>query len=80
MGFAPFAKVSEENGGGMAVVKKIYTGYGEGAPNGRGPNQGLVQMQGNEYLKSSFPKLDYILSARVCGEGTAPADAPTWCQ
>ncbi|OGS12363.1 MAG: peptidylprolyl isomerase [Elusimicrobia bacterium RIFOXYA2_FULL_58_8] len=61
MGFSPFGKVIE----GMAVVDSIYSGYGEGAPGGMGPDQGLVQAQGNKYLKAEFPKLDYILSASV---------------
>jgi len=56
MGFPPIGKVVE----GMDVANKIYSGYGEGAPRGRGPSQGLVQMQGNSYLKESFPQLDYI--------------------
>lgn len=60
-GFAPFAKVVE----GMDVVDKWYSGYGEGAPQGRGPSQGLVQSKGNEYLKANFPKLDYIKTARI---------------
>ena len=60
-GFSPFGKVSE----GMDVVESIYPGYGEGAPNGAGPDQGMVQMQGNKYLKAQFPKLDYILSATL---------------
>ncbi len=60
-GFTPFGKVVE----GMDVVKKINTEYGEGAPNGSGPNQQNVQLQGNEYLKKSFPKLDYIKSAEL---------------
>ncbi|HNT97206.1 MAG TPA: peptidylprolyl isomerase [Elusimicrobiales bacterium] len=59
MGFSPFGKVVS----GMEVVDAIYNGYGEGAPNGRGPDQGRVQMQGNAYLKADFPKLDYIKSA-----------------
>ena len=61
MGFSPFGKVSE----GMNVVESIYNGYGEGAPSGRGPDQGRVQMQGNTYLKAEFPKMDYIKSARL---------------
>ncbi|NLI09366.1 MAG: peptidylprolyl isomerase [Elusimicrobia bacterium] len=61
MGFSPFAKVVE----GMDVVEKLYSGYGEGAPNGRGPNQAQIQRSGNEYLKAQFPKLDYIISASV---------------
>jgi peptidyl-prolyl cis-trans isomerase A (cyclophilin A) len=61
MGFTPFGKVVE----GMDVVKKLNTEYGEGAPQGRGPNQGKVQMMGNAYLKKEFPNLDYIKSAEL---------------
>jgi len=61
-GFAPFGKVNEE---GMKVVDALYSGYGEGAPDGGGPNQGLVQTQGNAYLQKSFPNLDYIKSAVI---------------
>jgi peptidyl-prolyl cis-trans isomerase A (cyclophilin A) len=60
MGFAPFGKVKD-----MAPVDGLYDGYGEGAPRGRGPSQGQMQTQGNSYLKESFPKLDYIKSARI---------------
>ncbi len=60
MGFAPFGKVED-----MAVVDALYSGYGEGAPRGRGPSQGRMQSEGNAYLKESFPKLDYIKSARI---------------
>jgi peptidyl-prolyl cis-trans isomerase A (cyclophilin A) len=61
MGFAPFGQVTS----GMDVVDKIYTGYGEGAPGGQGPEQGRIQTEGNAYLTASFPKLDYIKSARI---------------
>lgn len=61
MGFAPFGRVTS----GMNVVDKIYSGYGEGAPSGSGPNQGRIQMEGNAYLSKSFPKLDYIKSASI---------------
>jgi peptidyl-prolyl cis-trans isomerase A (cyclophilin A) len=61
MGFSPFGKVTE----GMSIVESIYSGYGEGAPSGMGPDQGRVQMQGNAYLKKDFPKLDYIISAAI---------------
>lgn len=61
MGFSPFGKVSE----GMDVVDKINNEYGEGAPRGRGPDQGRVQMEGNAYLKKDFPNLDYIKSASI---------------
>jgi peptidyl-prolyl cis-trans isomerase A (cyclophilin A) len=63
-GFAPFGEVME----GMDVVDSLYKGYGEGAPRGRGPDQGLMQKMGNVYLNKQFPKLDHILSARVVSE------------
>ena len=49
MGFAPFGQVVE----GMDVVNKIYSGYGEGAPRGKGPAQGRLQNEGNSYLKEN---------------------------
>lgn len=61
MGFSPFAKVIE----GMDVVDQLYSGYGEGAPSGRGPSQGKIQTDGNKYLKRSFPKLSYIIDAEL---------------
>lgn len=60
-GFAAFGKVAS----GMEVVDKIYSEYGEGAPNGRGPEQGRIQAEGNAYLKKDFPKLDYIKKATI---------------
>lgn len=60
-GFAPFGQVTT----GMNVVDKIFSGYGEGAPSGRGPAQGRIQAEGNAYLMKSFPKLDYIKKATV---------------
>ena len=60
-GFAPFGKVIE----GMEVVDRINDEYGDGAPYGRGPDQGRIQMEGNAYLKKNFPNLDYIKSATI---------------
>ena len=61
MGFSPFGKVIE----GMEVVDSIYSGYGEGAPSGRGPGQGQIQSRGNEYLKKDFSQLDYIIETNI---------------
>jgi peptidyl-prolyl cis-trans isomerase A (cyclophilin A) len=55
MGFAPFGRVIS----GMDVIQNIYAGYGEK------PDQGLIEMQGNAYLQSQFPRLDYILKASI---------------
>jgi peptidyl-prolyl cis-trans isomerase A (cyclophilin A) len=60
-GFAPFGQVTK----GMDVVDKIYSGYGEGAPSGRGPDQGRVQAEGNAYLTKDFSKLDYVKKASI---------------
>ena len=49
----------------MEVVDKVFTGYGEGAPRGKGPDQGRLQAEGNAYLMKEFPKLDYIKSAKI---------------
>jgi peptidyl-prolyl cis-trans isomerase A (cyclophilin A) len=61
MGFAPFGKVVE----GMDVVQHFYSGYGEGAPNGRGPDQGRITNEGKAYLDKNFPRLDSINTAVI---------------
>jgi len=60
-GFAPFAKVIS----GMDVVDSLYSGYGEGAPQGHGPSQARIAREGNTYLKKEFPKLDRIIRMRL---------------
>lgn len=81
MQFAPIGKVVDEpgKGGGMSVIDKLYSEYGEGAPRGRGPSQMKIGMQGNTYLKSEFPNLDYVKSAHICGAGTSPESAKGYC-
>ena len=61
MGFSPFGKVTE----GMEVVDKLYGGYGDGAPEGNGPNQDRLQKEGRTYLEKDFPKLDAIKTAVI---------------
>jgi peptidyl-prolyl cis-trans isomerase A (cyclophilin A) len=60
-GFSPFGQVVS----GMDVVNGLYKGYGEGAPRGQGPDQGRLQVEGNAYLLTDFPKLDYIKKATI---------------
>lgn len=62
MGFAPIGQVID----GMAVVDSLYADYGEGAESGgAGPSQSRIGSEGNAYLTQSFPKLDYIKTARI---------------
>jgi peptidyl-prolyl cis-trans isomerase A (cyclophilin A) len=49
----------------MDVVDKIYNGYGEGAPRGRGPDQSRLQSEGNAYLAKEYPRMDYIKKATI---------------
>ena len=61
MGFAPIGEVVD----GMAVVDSLHADYGEGPPQGGGPDQGRMATEGNAYLTKSFPRLDYIRSAKI---------------
>lgn len=60
-GFSPFGHVVS----GMNVVDALYAGYGEGAPQGQGPEQDRVQKEGNAYLTRNFPNLDYVRKASI---------------
>jgi peptidyl-prolyl cis-trans isomerase A (cyclophilin A) len=60
-GFSPFGQVVT----GMNVVDKFHADYGEGAPRGRGPDQGRIQQEGNAYLMRDFSNLDYIKKATI---------------
>lgn len=60
-GFSPFGIVVS----GMEVVDALHAGYGEGAPRGTGPSQGRLQAEGNAYLESEFPELDYVVQASI---------------
>ena len=59
-GFSPFGHVRD-----MTAVDRLESRFGEGAPNGIGPDQARIQREGNGYLRASFDGLDYILTARV---------------
>jgi cyclophilin family peptidyl-prolyl cis-trans isomerase len=51
---------------GLDVMDALYDGYGESALGGiRAGKQDPLFTQGNAYLRSNFPKLDYIRAATV---------------
>jgi peptidyl-prolyl cis-trans isomerase A (cyclophilin A) len=60
-GFAPFGRVVS----GMEVVDALNAEYGDGAPRGRGPDQGRLQREGNAYLAKDFPRMDFVKKATI---------------
>ena len=60
-GFAPVGKVVA----GMDSVEFLYSAYGDVQPRGQGPDPAKIQQQGNEYLESHFPRLDFIKRATI---------------
>ena len=71
MGFTPLGNVVE----GLDVVNQLYGGYGEGAPEGRGPDQNRIQREGKAYLDKLFPKLDSIKTATIVTGAAPPSPA-----
>jgi peptidyl-prolyl cis-trans isomerase A (cyclophilin A) len=61
MGFSPFGRVVS----GMDTFERLFAGYGEGIPMGKGPNQARIQSEGNVYLRADFPELDYLVEAEI---------------
>jgi peptidyl-prolyl cis-trans isomerase A (cyclophilin A) len=60
-GFAPFAKLLD----GRNVFEMLYSGYGEMAPVGMGPDPSKLAVEGNAYADAKFPRLDSIIKAVV---------------
>jgi len=61
-GFSPFGEVIE----GMAVVDRIYSGYGEDAGGGvRRGNQDPLFAGGNRYIDEQYPELDHVIGATI---------------
>jgi peptidyl-prolyl cis-trans isomerase A (cyclophilin A) len=63
LGLAPFGRVRE-----LDVAQRLYAGYGDSAPTGRGPSPNRVEREGRAYLQSQYPKLDSIEHASVIDE------------
>jgi len=61
MGFAPFGEVTR----GFEVVQKLHSGYGDGPPNGPGPDQRDIERSGSSFLRKQFPELDWIETAKI---------------
>jgi peptidyl-prolyl cis-trans isomerase A (cyclophilin A) len=61
LGFAPFGEVTE----GLATVRGLEGGYGDGPPRGHGPDPRLIMTQGAAYLTRNFPRLDVLYGCDV---------------
>lgn len=63
IGFPPLAQVIQ----GMGVLERLNWEYSgtRGGQTFPGPSQDSLNRQGNAYLQRHFPRLDYILTARV---------------
>jgi peptidyl-prolyl cis-trans isomerase A (cyclophilin A) len=59
--YTPIGEVVE----GMDVVDALNGEYGEGAPQGNGPDQGRIFMEGETYLARDFAKLDKVTKATI---------------
>lgn len=60
-GFSPIGEVVE----GLEIADQLYSGYGDGAPKGRGPSAKKLYEQGNAWLAKDFKELDYIKTAKI---------------
>lgn len=62
-GFPPIGRIVE----GLAVLDSLNWEYSgtRGGQTFPGPSQDSIRHQGNEYLRRAFPRLDYIIQARI---------------
>jgi len=60
-GFAPVGKVVT----GMEAVDGLYSAYGDMPPRGQGPDPSKIEVLGNSYLESRFPRLDFVKTATI---------------
>jgi peptidyl-prolyl cis-trans isomerase A (cyclophilin A) len=50
---------------GVEVLDRLYSGYGDAAPTGKGPIMTPYYAEGNAYLERQFPRLDYMKTAKI---------------
>ena len=56
----PFGKVIE----GYDTLDRLYKGYGDIPPFGKGPDQQKIHNRGNSYIREKFPLTDFITSCK----------------
>lgn len=45
---------------GQDTLDNLYKGYGDMPPFGEGPDQSQIFQQGNAYVRSLYPKIDFL--------------------
>jgi peptidyl-prolyl cis-trans isomerase A (cyclophilin A) len=64
--FINFGDNSSLDRQGFSPFGRVISGMdGEGAPRGRGPDQGRIQMEGNAYLQRDFGRMDFVRKATI---------------
>lgn len=62
----PFARLVGEQS--QATLDKIYKGYGDIPPFGKGPDQREIHRQGNQYVRDNFPMVTFIKTCKLVTE------------
>lgn len=60
----PFGRIVE----GQETLDALHKGNGEIPPWGRGPDQQKIFERGNNYIRSHYPRTDFILSCSLVAE------------
>jgi len=50
---------------GMANLRKLYSGYGDGKPHGNGPEQYKIRDGGKSFMNENYPNLDSFLTCKT---------------
>jgi cyclophilin family peptidyl-prolyl cis-trans isomerase len=58
----PFGEVTPET---IENARKLYSGYGDMPPWGKGPEQGPIRNRGESYITENFPLLDNFVTCNV---------------
>jgi hypothetical protein len=55
---------------GQSTLDSLYKGYGDIPPFGHGPDQQKIHQEGNNYIRTNFPQIDFINSCVLLEDAT----------
>lgn len=58
---------------GQETLDQLFKGYGDIPPFGNGPDQQMIYTQGNAYIRSKFPRVDFINFCTLLDSGPIEA-------